>query len=286
MEYVFCLAREWSRWIRTAREASGSQRMSLEAASNWTEHSHLHDPGRDLCSVRLRYWTRQTKLHWDITLKPEWGHLPINNGRWKFWGDVSCCQRGSCNLQWSICWRAAVRLYVLLLWCLWADSEHNYALYWILLFPGSSAVVSNICLCLNYNHLSIFALFLSGWLPSVSYLLVLLPFLLALAFYIYIISFLSSLLACIFCLHQKIKHAELTKEDPVKVIRYFQEVCYWNKLSCVQDVCWCETLLTEGVLQLQLINIFRLAKDQITMCSKVVRLSDNSSENNYTFQFL
>lgn len=41
--------------------------------------------------------------------------------------------------------------YVLLHWCL--IPAHNSGLYWILLFSRSPAVMSSICLCLNYNHL-------------------------------------------------------------------------------------------------------------------------------------
>lgn len=80
--------------------------------------------------------TRHRKLiQWDVALKHELGHLPINNCGWKCWGDVSCCQTGRTNLQWSICWTAAGWLCVLLLWCLLPESQHNS---WTLLFPRSS----------------------------------------------------------------------------------------------------------------------------------------------------
>lgn len=84
--------------------------------------------------------TRHRKLiQWDVALKHEWGHLPINNCGWKCWGDVSCCQTGSSNLQWSICWTAAGWLCVLLLWCFVPESWHSS---WTLLFPHSSLLMS------------------------------------------------------------------------------------------------------------------------------------------------
>lgn len=77
-------------------------------------------------------------------------------------------KRGSGNLQWSICLRA-LSDFVSLLSCLdrvgtqpcFSFLFFNY----ILLLPRSSAVMSNVCLCLNYNHLPALSFCFSPVLP-------------------------------------------------------------------------------------------------------------------------
>lgn len=78
---------------------------NLHPELHWDHRGYLqpepspHPAGLGLRSVVLCYWTRQTELHGDVTVKLWFGHLPINNRR------GSCCQKGSSNLWRSICWR-------------------------------------------------------------------------------------------------------------------------------------------------------------------------------------
>lgn len=115
-----------------------TEKISGGSFKNPTQHSPLHYTGRDLCSGHITLRDIANLATPGCYIETEWGHLPINNRGWKCWGDVSCCLRGSGDLQQSVC--CPCLCFTALMCVTWI--QHNYAFYWIPLFQLSRLYLS------------------------------------------------------------------------------------------------------------------------------------------------